>query len=147
MTEAARSLRLTAELSSLASATGFAEEGARLAGLPDDSLDQVHLVVEELFMNIARYAYPPSSSGPVEIHYFVPEPGVLRMQIADRGAQYDPLAAEEPELGSRLRDRKVGGLGVFLVRQLTRMVSYRRDGDWNRIEFEIQAPPGSRFEE
>jgi serine/threonine-protein kinase RsbW len=67
---------------------------------------------------------------------------VLRIQLSDRGAAYDPLAADEPALPSKLKERKVGGLGVFLVRQLTRSVRYQREGEWNRIEFEVAAPPG-----
>ena len=98
------------------------------AGFDGDRLGQVNLVMEELFMNVARYAYPSGAQGMVEVSYSVPQPGLLAVEIADRGEAFDPLSREEPDLTASLEDRPIGGLGIFLVRSMTSGLCYRRDG-------------------
>lgn len=135
----AQAIRLAADLASLGEAAEFVREGARAAGLTEDRWEQLALVVEEIFVNIASYAYPEGERGEVEIRYETPEQGVLCVEVADRGAEYNPLARPEPELPATLEQRAVGGLGIFLVRQLTDALDYRRDDGWNRLRFQIRA--------
>jgi len=120
----------------------FALEGARAAGLPEQRWEQVALVVEEIFVNISSYAYAEGQRGDVEIRCETPERGVLCVEVADRGAEYNPLTRLEPNLPARIEDRSVGGLGIFLVRQLTDALEYRRDDGWNRLRFRVKAMPG-----
>jgi len=139
MPDTTPSLTLVAELASLESATEFARCGAVAAGLPEDCWGHLDLVVEEIFVNVVRYAYNPGTAGVVELTYSVPRPGLLSIEIADRGAEYDPMTLREPNLSCALNERSVGGMGVFLVRQLTESLDYRRDGGWNRLRFGISA--------
>jgi serine/threonine-protein kinase RsbW len=139
MPDANPSLSLAADLASLESATEFTRCGAVAAGLPEDCWGHVDLVVEEIFVNVVRYAYSPGAAGVVELTYCVPKPGLLSVEIADQGAEYNPLTLREPNLPGSLKERSVGGLGVFLVRQLTESLDYRRDGEWNRLRFGISA--------
>ncbi len=139
MPDATASLSLTAELASLESATEFARCGALAAGLPEDCLSHLDLVVEEIFVNVVLYAYGAGTAGVVELSYCVPQPGLLSVEIADQGVGYDPLTLREPNLPGSLKERSVGGLGVYLVRQLTESLDYRRDGGWNRLRFGISA--------
>ena len=132
-------LRVTAELRSLAPAIEFARQGAKAAGLPESCWGHLDLVVEEIFVNVALYAYDKDAIGAVEIRYWVPESGLLSVEIADQGSEYDPLTLREPNLPVSLEERSVGGLGVFLVRQLTESLAYQRVGDWNRLRFGISA--------
>lgn len=134
--------RMAAELASLGQAREFAREGARAAGLPEERWEQVVLVLEEIFVNIASYAYAEGQSGEVEIRCESPEPGVLSVEVADRGAEYNPLTMKEPSLPATLEERAVGGLGLYLVRQMTDALEYRRDEGWNRLRFEMKAMPG-----
>ena len=55
----------------------------------------------------------------------------LILEILDNGIPFDPLSLSEPDLTAHLSDRKVGGLGVFLIREMTDDVQYRRRGDAN----------------
>lgn len=139
MPDANPSLRLAADLASLESATEFARLGAVAAGLPEDCWGHLDLVVEEIFVNVVRYAYSPGANGIVELSYCVPQTGLLSVEIADQGAEYNPLTLREPNLPGALKERSVGGLGVFLVRRLTESLDYRRDGGWNRLRFGISA--------
>jgi len=139
MPDANPTLSLAADLASLESAIEFARCGAVAAGLPEDCWDHLDLVVEEIFVNVVRYAYSGGTAGVVELTYCVPKPGLLSVEIADQGAEYNPLTLREPNLPGSLKERSVGGLGVFLVRQLTESLDYRRDGGWNRLRFGISA--------
>jgi anti-sigma regulatory factor (Ser/Thr protein kinase) len=139
VTDANPVLSLVAELASLKPATEFAHRGAAAAGLPKDCWGHLDLVVEEIFVNVVRYAYDAGTAGVVELTYCVPRPGLLSFEIADRGAEYNPTTLREPNLPDSLNERSVGGLGVFLVRQLTESLDYSRDGEWNRLRFAFSA--------
>jgi anti-sigma regulatory factor (Ser/Thr protein kinase) len=131
------SLSLTAAIEFLGPATEFARRGAAQAGLTGDRLGAVELVLEELFANVARYSYPAGAAGEVEITWSVPKPGLLSIEVIDRGVPFDPLSGSEPVLADSLCDRPVGGLGIFLIRRLTSSLTYRRDDGRNRVRFEI----------
>jgi serine/threonine-protein kinase RsbW len=139
MPDANPRLSVAADLASLESATEFARGGAAAAGLPENCWGHLDLVVEEIFVNVVRYAYSAGTPGVVEVTYCVPRPGLLSVEIADQGAEYNPLTLREPNLPGSLKERSVGGLGVFLVRQLTESLDYRREGGWNRLRFGISA--------
>lgn len=129
--------QLAADLALLESALEFARAGAQAAGLPEACWPHLDLVVEEIFVNIASYAYTGGATGIVEMTCSGCGPGVLSVEMADEGLEYDPLTLRTPNLSASLHDRQVGGLGVFLVRQFTESLEYRREGSWNRLRFVI----------
>jgi serine/threonine-protein kinase RsbW len=128
-------LRMEADEAGLPRAMAFVRGGGEAAGLTGERLGELDLVVEELFVNVARYA----GAGTVELRYTVPEAGVVEVELADDGRAFDPLARAEPDLELPLEARPVGGLGIFLVRRLTQSLRYSRDGGWNRILFRVAA--------
>ena len=82
--------------------------------------------VEEIFTNIADYAY--EKSGEVIITSFV-EDGIFNVEFSDSGKKYNPLENEDPDITSDLKDRKIGGLGVFIAKKLSDKISYNyKDG-------------------
>ena len=131
-------LRIEADEAGLPRAMAFVRGGGLAAGLAEERLGELDLVVEELFVNVARYA----GAGTVELRYTVPEAGVVEVEMADDGRAFDPLARAEPDLELPLEARPVGGLGLLLVRRFTRSLVYCRDGDWNRILFRVEAGGG-----
>jgi serine/threonine-protein kinase RsbW len=139
MVENSETLTLPAALEFLSPATEFVRRGAHLAGLTGERLGAVDLVVEELFMNVSRYAYPPGVKGKIEIKWAIPKPGLLCIEISDEGTAFDPLSRGNPSLSEVLEERPIGGLGVFLIQQMTNSFRYRRDDDWNRVHLEISA--------
>lgn len=85
---------------------------------------QFELAVEELFVNIACYAYHPGT-GPVTIERVVEEaPPAVCVTFRDRGVQYNPLARKDPDTTLPIEERPIGGLGIFLVKQNVDEVSY-----------------------
>ena len=105
--------------------------------------DKLELVLEELLVNVARYAYPPGS-GDVEVAYAA-EPGELTVEISDKGRAFNPLEARLPDLSADLVDRPIGGLGVLLVRSLVGSIAYRREDGRNTVSFRFPGPqrPGT----
>ena len=90
-------------------------------------------------MNVFHYGYPPSEPGTVTVTYSVPAPGELLLEVADQGREFNPLDKPMPDLTLDLKDRPIGGLGIFLVKQYAKPLEYRREHGWNRLTFGISA--------
>lgn len=132
-------LALPAEKSSLEAGSNFARRGGEEAGLPAKRLDELALVVEEIFMNVVQHAYPPGAAGTIVVSWAVPGPGHLEVEIADEGIAFNPLDRPPPDVAASLAQRPVGGLGVFLTRQFTDSIHYVREDGWNRVRFALLA--------
>ena len=130
---------MAANSASLHAAQEFVRTGALEAGLPEGRIGQLDLVIEEIFMNTCCHAYPDGRQGVVALTYSVPAPGELSVEVADQGAEFNPLAEAPPDFTLHLEDRPIGGLGIFLVKTLAPSVTYRRDRDWNRLTFGMSA--------
>lgn len=103
----------------------FMEEQLESADCSPKFMMQMALILEELFLNVAHYAYPVEGGGPITIDISVTD-GILQMILRDSGKPFDPFTeAPPPDLDSNVMDRRIGGLGVHLVKQLTN--SYRYD--------------------
>lgn len=102
---------------------------------------ELDLVVEEILMNISRYAYPDSDPGMVTVTYSISAPGELTVEVGDRGIAFNPLTASSPDLTLDLASRPVGGLGIFLLKSFARSLAYRREQGCNRLTFGISANP------
>jgi anti-sigma regulatory factor (Ser/Thr protein kinase) len=87
------------------------------------------MAVEEVFINIASYAYAPGE-GTVRVNVKVTEdPDKVVITFTDRGIPYDPLKMESPNVNLPADQRQVGGLGVFLVKNTMDDVAYEfKDG-------------------
>ena len=90
---------------------------------------QINVAIDELFSNIAQYAYNPKT-GPATVRVEVEEdPLAVLITFIDNGKPYDPLSTAEPDVTLATEDRKEGGLGIFLVRKTMDDVSYEyKDG-------------------
>lgn len=88
----------------------------------------LNLALEEAVANVILYAYPEGTQGDVDITTTVAD-GVLTFIIADEGVPFDPTQKEEADVTLGLEERPIGGLGIFLVRQIMDTVGYeRREG-------------------
>lgn len=108
---------------------GLARMSARLDGfaerrqLPPDVRRDLHLVVDEIVNNIVRHARPRHPRLTVDLGI---DDGALVIRVLDDGEAFDPTSKADPDTTLGLDDRPVGGLGLFLVRQLMTDVRYRR---------------------
>jgi serine/threonine-protein kinase RsbW len=128
---------------SISALSEFVRGGAVAAGIAEDELVKLDLVLEEILINVARYAYTPVT-GAVEVAYALAGPGKLHVEIADYGRIFNPLTADPPDLSRGLADRPIGGLGVFLVKSMVDSIAYRREGDQNILSFKfpLDGAPG-----
>lgn len=97
-----------------------------------EAVHQLQLIVEEIFVNIAKYAYNPPGSGDVEITCSVEKDKMkVTLTFVDTGAEFDPLEKADPDIKLPLDDRNIGGLGIFLVKNNVDGISYRREDGKN----------------
>lgn len=125
-------LELLADMAGLEKADKALDELALAVQLPEETLFQVRLVLEEVLMNVISYGAGDGAVPHVQLN-MAQKDGTLSMEIADNGIAFDPLQLPAPDLDAEIDDRPIGGLGIFLVRELMDSVTYRRDGDWNRL--------------
>ncbi len=105
---------------------GIAEEG----GLDPILANNLNLALEEAVTNVMMYAYPEGTDGLVEIHSILRE-GSLEFIISDSGKAFDPTAAPRADTSLSAEERPIGGLGIFLVRNIMESVRYERIDDKN----------------
>ncbi len=91
--------------------------------------NQLELVVEELFVNIAHYAYAPGQGEAILRCGVLGTPPELVMQFIDSGRPYNPLDRADPKVDAALAEREIGGLGIYIVKNTMDAVEYEyRDG-------------------
>ena len=90
---------------------------------------QLMICCDEIFTNIASYAYPDGNGSVAVAVEFVSETRCLRIIFSDSGKEFNPLEISEPDTSSALSERKIGGLGMFMVKKMMDSVEYcRQDG-------------------
>lgn len=105
----------------------FLESFLQKSGVRSQDLLDLQLAVDEAFTNIASYAYGPEG-GDVDICIDVFE-SEITITITDSGKAFDPLSLGPPDIKGGVDERQIGGLGIYLIRQVTDNVTYlRRDG-------------------
>lgn len=129
-------LKLLAKIENLPQWMQFIATCAREQGMPSKRIREIELALEEVLVNVCRYAYP-EDIGDVEVTCTVDAHQRFIIDIVDGGIPFDPLSLEAPDLTADLDSRQVGGLGVFLVRRLMDEVSYRREDDQNILQVTV----------
>jgi anti-sigma regulatory factor (Ser/Thr protein kinase) len=113
--------------------TQFLQEFWSAAGLPPAEAVTFELALEEIFMNVVMHGSPAGRAPQVEVSLVLCE-GSLTLTIEDDGPSFDPLSLAAPDVTAGLDERRVGGLGVYLVRQMMDAVSYQRLGIRNQMK-------------
>jgi Anti-sigma regulatory factor (Ser/Thr protein kinase) len=122
-------LNLEAAVANISTVTDFVNAILEELDCPMKARLQIDVAIDELFSNIAQYAYAPGT-GPATVRVETEEdPRAVILTFIDRGTPFDPLAAEDPDITAPAEERSIGGLGVFLVKKTMDDVRYeRRDG-------------------
>lgn len=85
---------------------------------------QLDVAVEELFVNIAQYAYHPDIGKAIIRVEVQEEPLAVIITFIDNGVPYDPLAKEDPDITLSAEERQIGGLGIYMVKKSMDDISY-----------------------
>ena len=122
-------LDVDATVTNLGKVQEFVEEHLSRAACSVKTLIQIGVAVEEIFVNIAHYAYAPKT-GNAKIRVEVTEdPASVAITFIDRGTPYDPLKKEDPDITLSAEERGIGGLGIFLTKKTMDSVTYEyKDG-------------------
>ena len=90
---------------------------------------QIDVAIDEIFGNIAHYAYPDGEGRAAVRLEFREDDRMLSITFTDQGVPFDPLSQKEPDTTLGSEERQIGGLGIFLVKKTMDEVSYHyRDG-------------------
>lgn len=126
-------LRLPAKTESLEAFRSFVLSRAKERDVPSDIMSKIELVLEEILTNIVSYAYS-NEEGSVELDCCPERGGEFRFCVTDWGVPFDPLAHKDPDLTTDLSEREVGGLGIYLARQMADELSYKRENGRNMLQ-------------
>lgn len=124
-----KELTIDATIENIATVTAFIDEQLEHRDCPMKTKRQVHIAIDELFGNIAYYAYHPEK-GIVTVRAEVTDnPLEVVITFIDNGTPYDPLAKADPDITLSVEERDVGGLGIYMVKKTMDDISYEyRDG-------------------
>ena len=121
-----------AEISRLA---GFIDEVAEKFSLPMDMVFSLNLVLEEAVTNVIMYAYPKEEHEFIYLSADIQD-GSLVFVLTDSGKEFDPTLMPDADISLSAEDRQIGGLGIFLIRQIMNEVKYERIDNKNVLTLE-----------
>jgi len=124
-------ITVPARVESLDTITGFIEEQLETAECPMKTVLAITLAVEEVFVNIAHYAYEGKEGDAEVIFSFDESERVAQIVFEDRGIPFDPTTRPEPDTTQKPAERQIGGLGIHLVRKTMDKMEYRYEGGKN----------------
>ena len=124
-------LTVPAESDQLDTVQGFVDEALDQVPCTLESRLQLQIAVEELFVNIASYAYAPDHGEAVIGCQVEQEPPSVTIQFRDWGKPFDPLAKEDADVTLSAEDRGIGGLGIYMVKNTMDDVRYQYENGQN----------------
>lgn len=129
-----KALKLPAKIDQLKEALSFVDNYAEAHGFSTDRILPIDVVLEEAFVNICLYAYD-HENGEVEIICRSKcNPEGITVEIVDSGIPFNPLANDPiTDQTSDISRRRIGGLGILMLRQMTDEVSYTRSTEANHL--------------
>lgn len=123
-------LKLPASLDNLDKFVELVSFWARAQGFNEKKINKIELATEEALVNVFNYAYK-AQNGEVEVTCQQDEHGNFLVEIIDFGTPFNIFSVLEPDINSKLEDKNIGGLGIFLIKKFTDDTKYRREGDKN----------------
>lgn len=119
-----KEITLSAIVSNVEKVTSLINEELERVGCPISIQSQIDIAIDELFSNIANYAYNPNI-GDATIKYDVTSDGhSATIVFVDSGKPYNPLKKDDPNVKADINDRGIGGLGIFMVKKSMDDITY-----------------------
>ena len=130
-----KSIILANELSEISRLTDFIEDIGNEFNLTPDVVFNLTLVLEEAVVNVINYAYPKEDHESIYLSAKMKD-GSIIFVLSDSGKEFDPTMAPEADVTLSAEDRQIGGLGIFLIRQIMNEVKYERIDGKNVLTLE-----------
>ena len=119
-----KELTIAATVENIETVTDFVNEQLEALDCPMKAQMQIDIAIDELFSNIAHYAYNPDV-GEATVRVEVTEdPLAVVITFIDKGVPYDPLAKADPDTTLSAEEREIGGLGIFITKKTMDTISY-----------------------
>lgn len=119
-----KELTIAATVENIETVTDFVNEQLEALDCPMKAMMQIDIAIDELFGNIAHYAYNPEVGSATVRVEVAEEPLSVIITFIDNGVPFDPLATEDPDVTLSVEERGVGGLGVYMVKKSMDEITY-----------------------
>jgi serine/threonine-protein kinase RsbW len=129
-------LALPAKLENLEGWVKSVSDCAKSQGFDRKRISGIELAAEEAFVNICNYSYP-GKTGDVEVIFGL-DGNRFIIEITDTGLPFDVTSLPDPDITADADDRKIGGLGIFLIKKMVDEVRYRRENNRNILSLIIE---------
>ena len=124
-----KELTIAATVENIETVTEFVNEQLEALDCPMKAQMQIDIAIDELFGNIAHYAYNPEVGEATVRVEVIDDPLAVVITFIDKGVPYDPLAKEDPNITLSAEERQIGGLGIFMVKKTMDDIAYEyKDG-------------------
>ena len=124
-----KELTIAATIENIEAVTDFVNEQLEVLDCPMKAVMQIDIAIDELFGNIAQYAYNPQIGQATVRVEVVEEPLSVTVTFIDNGTPYDPLKNEDPDTTLSAEEREIGGLGIYMVKKSMDEITYEyKDG-------------------
>ena len=124
-----KELTIPATVENIETVTDFINEQLESLDCPMKAQMQIDIAIDELFGNIAHYAYNPEIGEATVRVEVVENPLSVVITFIDGGVPYDPLAKADPDTTLSAEERKIGGLGIYMVKKSMDEIAYEyKDG-------------------
>lgn len=123
-----RSITLTNDVQEVPRLNVFVDEVCEDMGCDMETTMRMNLAIEEAVVNVIDYAYPSGTVGSIDIKVTIYD-NHMEFVISDSGTPFDPTKKEDVDISLPVEERRIGGLGIHLVKQLMDKINYeRKDG-------------------
>ena len=119
-----KELELEAKVENLPTVLALVDEQLESVDCPMKIQMQIDVAVEEIFVNIAHYAYNPEVGNAMVRVEILPDVPSIDITFIDKGVPYDPLTKADPDVTLSAEERQIGGLGIFMVKKTMDDVKY-----------------------
>ena len=128
-----KELTLGATLNNIPVVTAFIDEQLEALDCPMKAQMQIDVAIDELFGNIAHYAYPDGSGDATVQFRFDEATRTASITFIDSGIPFDPLQKADPDVTLSVDEREIGGLGIFMVRKTMDSMEYSYENRHNIV--------------
>lgn len=126
-----KELTIAATVENIEAVTAFVDEQLEALDCPMKAQMQIDIAIDELFGNIAHYAYNPDVGEATVRVEVMEEPLSVVITFIDGGVPYDPLTQADPDITLSAEERAIGGLGIFMVKKTMDEITYRYENGSN----------------
>lgn len=128
-----KEITVDATVENIGAVTDFVDKFLDEAGCPMKAKMQLDIAIDELFGNIAHYAYKEETGRATVRVEMLEEPKAVCITFIDGGVPYDPLKKPDPDISLSAEEREIGGLGIFMVKKNMDDMQYDHCDGQNRL--------------